>query len=264
MDLLKAGWARFSERKGTTFAAAIGYRAIFALAPLLVVVVSGAGMLFGEDASQGLLTDDLVQLLGPQLGETIQELIAAAQGQGGVGVLGFLLLLWAGSGLFNELQGAMASIFGLVRPEGIKKAVRQRLITIVAVVILALGFAVLVALAAWIPISGSPVASAGTAAYLLASIVIGFRYLSLHRPGWKSTLIVAVGTVLAMGVVAVAVGLFVTRREGATAAGLAGSATAVLLLVYALAAVFLLGAAMLREVELRGGPRPSRQSTSAL
>lgn len=264
MDLLKAGWARFSERRGTTFAAAIGYRAIFALAPLLVVVVSGAGMLFGEEASAGLLAGNLAQLLGNDLGNTVQELIATAQGQGGVGVLGFVLLLWAGSGLFNELQGAMASIFGLVRPEGIKKAVRQRLITIVAVVILALGFAMLVAMAAWIPISGSPVASVGTAAFLLASVMIGFRYLSLHRPGWRWTLIVALWTVFAMGVVAVAVGLFVTSREGFTATGLAGSATAVLLLIYALAAVFLLGAAMLREVELRQGPRPSRQSTSAL
>lgn len=264
MDLLKAGWTRFSERRGTTLAAAIGYRAIFALAPLLVVVVSGAGTLFGEDASQGLLTGNLVPLLGSDLGEAVQELIATAQGQEGVGVLGFLLLLWAGSGLFNELQGAMASIYGLVRPVGIKKAVRQRLITVVAVLVLALGFAVLVAMAAWIPISGSIVASVGTAAFLLASVVIGFRYLSFHRPGWRSTTIVALGTVFAMGLVGIAVGLFVTRREGATAAGLAGSATAVLLLVYALAAVFLLGAAMLREVELRGGPRPSRQPASAL
>lgn len=264
MDLIKAAWSRFSERKGTTFAAAIGYRAIFALAPLLVVVVSGAGRLFGEDASQGLLAGNLNRLLGPDLSGVIQDLIVTARGQGGVGVVGFLLLLWAGSGLFNELQNAMASIFGLVRPLGIKKALRQRLITIVAVVILALGFAVLVAMAAWIPTSGSIVASAATAVFLLVSVMIGFRYLSLHRPSWKPTLGVAGGTVVTMALAAVAVGLFVTRRQGGSATGIAGSATAVLLLVYVMAAVFLLGAATLREVELRGGPPPSGQGAGAL
>lgn len=263
MDLIKAAWSRFSERKGATFAAAIGYRAIFALAPLLVVVVSGAGRLFGEEASLGLLAGNLNRLLGPDLAGVVQDMIVTARGQGGVGVFGFALLLWAGSGLFNELQTAMAAIFGLVRPVGIKKALRQRLITIVAVVVLALGFAVLVAMAAWIPMTGSVVASVSTAGFLLVAIMVGFRYLSLHRPGWKATTRVAGATVLTMGLAAIAVGLFVTR-QGGSATGIAGSATAILLLIYVMAAVFLFGAALLREVELRGGPPSSRQSAGAL
>lgn len=263
MDLIKAAWSRFSERKGATFAAAIGYRAIFALAPLLVVVVSGAGRLFGEEASLGLLAGNLNRLLGPDLAGVVQDMIATARGQGGVGVFGFALLLWAGSGLFNELQTAMAAIFGLVRPVGIKKALRQRLITIVAVVVLALGFAVLVAMAAWIPMTGSVVASVSTAGFLLVAIMVGFRYLSLHRPGWKATTRVAGATVFTMGLAAIAVGLFVTR-QGGSATGIAGSATAILLLIYVMAAVFLFGAALLREVELRGGPPSSRQRAGAL
>ncbi|CAN5729578.1 N/A [soil metagenome] len=264
MDLAKAVWGRFSERRGTTLAAAIGYRAVFALAPLLVVVVSGAGMVFGEDAAQGLLSRNLSQFLGPEMAATIQDFIATARGQGGVGLAGTLLLLWAGSGLFNELQGSMASIFGLVRPKGIRRAVKQRLITVAAVVALALGFAVLVAMAAWIPMSGSIVVAGAAAAFLLVSVVIGFRYLSQHRPEWRLTVAVAGGTVLAMALAALAVGLFVIREDGGSATGIAGSATAVLLLVYALSAVFLLGAAALRELELRGGPPSSRQRSSAL
>ncbi|CAN5137158.1 N/A [soil metagenome] len=263
MDLIKAAWSRFSERKGATFAAAIGYRAIFALAPLLVVVVSGAGRLFGEEASLGLLAGNLNRLLGPDLAGVVQDMIVTARGQGGIGVFGFALLLWAGSGLFNELQTAMAAIFGLVRPVGIKKALRQRLITIVAVVVLALGFAVLVAMAAWIPMTGSVVASVSTAGFLLVAIMVGFRYLSLHRPGWKATTRVAGATVFTMGLAAIAVGLFVTR-QGGSATGIAGSATAILLLIYVMAAVFLFGAALLREVELRGGPPSSRQGAGAL
>ena len=67
-----------------------------------------------------------------------------------------------------------------------------------------------------------------------------------------------------MGLAAIAVGLFVTRRQGGTATGIAGSATAILLLIYVMAAVFLFGAALLREVELRGGPPSSRQRAGAL
>ena len=96
MDLIKAAWSRFSERKGTTFAAAIGYRAIFALAPLLVVVVSGAGRLFGEEASLGLLAGNLNRVLGADLAGVVQDMIVTARGQGGVGVVGFALLLLGG------------------------------------------------------------------------------------------------------------------------------------------------------------------------
>jgi membrane protein len=264
VDLLKAVWRRFSERRGTTLAAAIGYRAIFALAPMLVVVVSGAGMIFGAQASQGLLAADLVRLLGPELAGTIEDLIAAAAGQGGVGIIGTVLLLWAGSGLFNELQGGLGAIYDSDRVGGIRKAVGKRLVTIAAVIALAGGFSLLVALAAWIPMSGSILATVATGALVLASVAVGFRYLTLHRPPWALTLRVAFGTVIAMAAASIGVGLFVTRGGGGTATGLAGSATAVLLLIYVLSAVFLLGGAALAELEVRAAPAPSRLTTGAL
>jgi len=254
VDLLKAGWQRFSDRRGTTLAAAIGYRAIFALAPLLVVTVSGAGAVFGQQAASGLLTQDLAQVLGEQLAENIEQLLASAGDQAQAGWLGALILIWAGSGLFNELQGSMLSIFGLTRPEGIGKAVRQRLITLLAVVAMVIGFSIVVAMAAWIPLSGSVGAIAGTAGMLVLGLALGFRYLTRYRPSWPKAFIVAALTVLVMGMASVIVGFFVARGGGGSATGIAGSAVAVLLLVYTLASVFLLGAAMLREYELRGGP----------
>ena len=64
LEVLKSTWRRFSDERGTTMAAAIGYRALFALAPLMLVAISVAGAIFGEDAAQGLLTSRLQQLLG--------------------------------------------------------------------------------------------------------------------------------------------------------------------------------------------------------
>ena len=53
MKVLKATWDRFSAKRGSTLAAAISYRALFALAPLLVVGVAVAGAIFGEEAASG-------------------------------------------------------------------------------------------------------------------------------------------------------------------------------------------------------------------
>jgi uncharacterized BrkB/YihY/UPF0761 family membrane protein len=156
----------------------------------------------------------------------------------------------------------MLSIFGLSPKAGISSAVRRRLVTLAAVILLALGFAILVAMAAWIPLSGSVVASLGTTGFVFVAVLIGFRHMTFHRPRWRLAAAVAAVTVLAMGAASFAVGVFVSRGGGGSAAGIAGSATAVLLLIYVLCLIYLLGAAFLRELEVRQGP--SVQTTDAL
>jgi membrane protein len=262
VDLLKAAWGRFSERRGTTLAAAIGYRAIFALAPLLVVAVSGAGLIFGDRARQGLLTGDLVRLLGSRLADDLETLVASAADETGAGIIGTLILVWAASGLFNELQGATSSIYGLARTSGFRSALGQRLITLAAVIVMVIGFVLLVSVAVLIPLTGSFFASLGVGLVLFGTIAVGLRFLTTHRPSWATAFRAALVTFLAMGIAAIAVGVFVAQGNR-SATAIAGSAVAVLLLVYTLAAVFLLGASLLRELELRAKP-PGGPGTDAL
>lgn len=253
MGVLKEAWERFSFEGGTTLAAAIGYRAVFALAPLLLVAIAVAGAIFGEQAAQGLLANRLTEFLGPDLAEYVEALLESAAGTTTAGAFGFLILIWAGSGLFNEVQGAMVRIYGVARADvsGWKRAIYQRLVTLASVLASALGLVVLVGVAAasaWIPDGPGLIGPVAAAAVLLIGIVLSFRYFTPFRPSWR----VAVGggfiTEVAMFGAGAVVGLFVARGGGGSATGIAGSAVAILLLVYVLAAVYLLGASLTRSL----------------
>ncbi len=254
MGLLKKTWSRFSTARGTTLAAAVGYRSVFALAPLLLVAVAVAGALFGEDAGQGLLAVRLEQFLGPDLAQSIEDLLAGAAETSTAGLVGFLILIWAGSGLFNEIQGALVAIYRLAPSEvdGWRRALVQRLLTLVAVLASALGFVLLVgsaALVALIPEVGGPAALAPNFLLLLGGIVLSFRFFTPYRPSWRVVIRGALTTELAMIAAGLLVGAVVSRGGGGSVTGIAGSAVAILLLVYVLAAVYLLGAAFTRTLD---------------
>lgn len=255
MQVLKSTWKRFSEERGTTLAAAIGYRAVFALAPLMLVALSVAGAIFGETAAQGLLANRLEQLLGNELAADLERLLSEARGSTTAGVIGFALLIWAGSGLFTEVQGALHAINGVsaTQLEGIGRAIRRRLLTLVAVFACAIGLALLVGsatLAAWLPAEWATgtVAFATTVLIFFLAILISFRYFTPYRPPWRVAGAGAIITEVAMVIAAVLVGLFIGRGGGGTATGIAGSAVAILLVVYVLSAVYLLGAALTRQL----------------
>lgn len=256
MKILKSTWRRFSEERGTTMAAAMGFRAVFALAPMMLVALSVAGAIFGESAAQGLLTSRLEQLLGEELAADLERLLANASGTTTAGIIGFGLLIWAGSGLFTEVQGALNTLNN-VEPsklEGIGKAIRQRLLTLGAVLASALGLAVLVGtatMAAWLPAAWATgtVAFVSTAAIFFVAIVLSFRFFTPYRPSWRIVALGAFVTEIAMVIAAALVGLFVGRGGGGSATGIAGSVVAILLVVYVLSSVYLLGAALTRELD---------------
>jgi membrane protein len=236
-------------------AAAIGYRAVFALAPLLLVAIAVAGALFGESASQGLLTEQLGQLMGERLAGDIEDILIQARDATTAGVIGFALLVWAGSGLFTEVQGSLNTINDVPpkKLQGIGQAIRQRLLTLAAVLAGGIGLVLLVGsatLAAWLPAewASGTVAFIATVAIFFVGIVLSFRFFTPYRPPWRVVALGAIVTEVAMVIVGALVGLFVGREGAASASGIAGSVVAILLVVYFLAAVYLLGASLTREL----------------
>ncbi|MEP7140889.1 MAG: YhjD/YihY/BrkB family envelope integrity protein, partial [Caldimonas sp.] len=94
--------------------AALSYYTVFSLAPLLLIVVSVAGLLFGEEAVRGELFEQLRQLMGSQAAGAVQGLLASvnkpAQGVFGT-VLGVGVLLFGATTVFGELQDALDRIW---------------------------------------------------------------------------------------------------------------------------------------------------------
>src|SRR3954451_7453873 len=75
--------------------AALAYYTLFSLAPLMLISVAVAGLVFGEKAAQGGIVSQIGGLIGDQAAQAVQTIMASAHkpGQGvvsaviGVGIL---------------------------------------------------------------------------------------------------------------------------------------------------------------------------------
>ena len=113
-------------------AAAVAYRLMFALTPLLLIAVFTLGLFVGnsEDAELQLI-EFIEDVAGPTVADAMETLAGSVvAGSNTAGVIGFALLLWAGSSLFLELQNDLNDIFGVPYEytAGITQTVVKRLI----------------------------------------------------------------------------------------------------------------------------------------
>ena len=242
--------------------AALAYYTIFSLAPLLLVVISMAGLLFGEDAARGEIQAQLQSLMGERSAGAVQSLLASvrepAKGLTATAI-GLVLLFVGATTVFAELQNAFDRIWRV--PEGLRKSgwfslVRARLMAFGMV--LALGFLLIVSLVASALLSAvgrqmEPVlggwqtlVEAGNAlgGFLLVALMFGLIYkimprqLVLASDVWLGALLAALlftgGKML--------IGAYIGRSDVASGFGAAGSLVVVLLWVYFSAQILLVGA----------------------
>src|SRR6185369_6775652 len=104
--LLKDTVAGFIDDDALSRGASIAYYTLFSIAPVLLVVVAVAGLVFGREAAEGAIVDQLSILMGHQTAEALQGMIeSAAKPQEGTWatVIGLVVLIIATSGVFGEV-----------------------------------------------------------------------------------------------------------------------------------------------------------------
>ncbi len=143
-DLLN-NWNR---HKDSRLGAALAYYAVFSLAPLLLILIGLAGLVFGPEAAEAQLLAGLRTWLGPEAAGAVRLLVDNARQAGAGGsatVLGLLTLLFGALGLFAQLQDALNTIWD-VPPDGrgIRRALRDR--GMLLVMVLGVGALLLVSL----------------------------------------------------------------------------------------------------------------------
>ena len=77
--LIKESVTAWIDDYAPSMGAAIAYYTIFSLAPLLVIVISVAGIMFGRDAVQGQILAQIGGLVGDDGAAAIQGLIEARE-----------------------------------------------------------------------------------------------------------------------------------------------------------------------------------------
>ena len=166
-NVLTTAYYNWSRHRSARMGAALAYYSVFSLGPLLLIVISIAGLWFGQDAVRGSLTGQFRDLLGPEGAQAVEAMLkgAASKQAGGIAaVLGVALLLIAAIGVVVQLKDALNTIWDAPEPQGsgVWWYVRTYLISLAGV--MALGFLLMVslvistalaALSGWAGISGS-------------------------------------------------------------------------------------------------------------
>ena len=150
-ELLKVSGKEFGKDKASRMAAAIAYRTVFALAPLLLVAVSVASLFLGSPATdcpetaapcetiQDQLVAQVRDNLSPELAGTVDDIMSnASRGAAATGIVGTAIFLFTASSLFFEIQSSLNTIFQAPeeRTKGIVALLRGRAIGALAVVLL--------------------------------------------------------------------------------------------------------------------------------
>jgi membrane protein len=76
--LIRDMFSGFIEHEDLSRGAAIAYYTIFSISPLLIIVITIAGLVFGHDAAQGAIVSQLRGLIGKQSAEILQSMIQSA------------------------------------------------------------------------------------------------------------------------------------------------------------------------------------------
>lgn len=250
------------EDYAPSMGAALSYYTLFSLAPLLLIVVSVAGLVFGEDAARGEVFGQLQGLLGDDGAAAVQDLLASVEvsGKGPIGsVVGIALLAVGATTVFGELQSNLDRIWRSPRrqkPSGIWGLIRTRLLSFG--LILSLGFLLIVSLVASAAISAlgkwwSPVFGGWEWLAQIINFVVSFGLLSaifmlIYKLmpsvdiAWRDVLLGSIVTAALFTIGKWAIGLYIGTSGIASGFGAAGSIVIVMVWVYYSAQIFLLGA----------------------
>jgi membrane protein len=147
--LLKTAYLEWSKDKAPRMGAALAYYTVFSLAPLLIIAVAIAGLVFGMQAAQGEIAGQIQGLVGREGAKVIEVMIQSAHkpAHGVIGsMIGVFALFLGASGLFCEIQDALNCIWH-VNPDGesgIRCLIKARFLSFGMV--LGIGFLLLVSL----------------------------------------------------------------------------------------------------------------------
>ena len=114
--LVRKSVSKWNDDPTLRFGAGLAYYTAFAVVPLVFIVVELATFFVGRGAAEGLLLEQVEQLIGNQGAQAIGQLLDSWQEHGGVGVAAVVevaTLLFALVGAFDQLQDALNWIWGV-------------------------------------------------------------------------------------------------------------------------------------------------------
>jgi membrane protein len=282
LTVLKSSFTCFIEDNAFKLSASLSYYTVFSLGPLLIIIISLAGVFYGREAVQGKIYGQIDGLVGSQAALQIQEIIKNIQqtDQGmGAAIVGAIILVVGASGIFIEMQDSINYIWSVkAKPKkGWLKFIMNRLLSFSLIV--SLGFLLLVSLivSALLDILNEQLASyfPDATIYLFYALNIAvilvvisglfaviFKILPDATIRWKDAFAGALFTAVLFLIGKFAIGFYLGRSDLGLTYGAAASIVVILTWVYYSALILYFGAEFTKMYALLKGGGIRAKSTA--
>jgi membrane protein len=281
-EVLACAWARWNDINAPRLGAALAFYTLWAIAPLLMVCLAIAGLVFGPEVARHQLGLELHSLVGGAAGALEMLLSHAAEPSNNIvaAAVGFAILFLGASGVFAELHDSLNLVWGIENPEGtgLMGTVITRFLGFLMV--LGIGVLMLVSLAVsagvafaghffgqYLPLAGGVLAAANAAASLVMMTVLFallFKLVPQTDIEWGDVWIGAAVTSVLFTAGKFLIGWYLGTFGVNSAYGAASSLVIFIIWVYYSAQILFLGAEFTRAFAERHGSRARRPRESPL
>jgi len=258
LGLLKDAASSWSADYAPSMGAALSYYTLFSIAPLLLIVIAIAGLIFGEQAARGEIFGQLAGLIGADGAKAVEGLLQAADRptQGTIAtIVGVITLLVGATTVFGELQNALDRIWRAPARDKVTggwNLVRTRLLSFGMVLGIAFLLTVSLVVSAAISALGKWWGAAEIIAHVLELLLsfglttvlfaLIYKFIPRVHVGWHDVWIGAAVTAALFAVGKFLIGLYLGKSSVGSAFGAAGSLVVLMVWVYYSAQIFLFGA----------------------
>ena len=281
--LFKDAGAAWNAHNAQRLGASLAYYTIFSLAPLLLIFVAIAGIVFGENAVRGEIYWQIRALAGYQGAAFVQDLLKGVNTHAASGILasllGFVMLMLGASGIFVELRDDLNYIWDIPSSDEsfLGGILRYRMFSFGLVlgsgllITASLAFSVAIQAAEkytlgyiMIPVWILEAANFG-ATFLATTFLFGLVYAVIpeRRVPWTDVAVGSIVTAIFFAIGKSLVALYLGRAGVGSLYGAAGSLVVLLVWIYYSAQIFLFGAEFTHVYSQHHGVLRSEQAAAA-
>jgi membrane protein len=270
--LLKQSAINFDRNEVLKFSASLSYYTIFSIAPMLIMAIGISSFLFGRDAIQGHLFNQINGLVGNEAAIQIQEMLKHTtlhKNNLFATVVAVIVFIVGATGVFGEIQSTINRIWGLkAKPKkGLIKYFINRVLSFAMVV--SMGFLMVVSLLAStviglmneklntiLPNTTFVINVINNAVSLLIItflFTLIFKYLPDSIVKWKDAIVGSLFTSFLFLLGKYLIGLYLSTSTSISIYGAAGSLILLLLWIYYSSILLYFGAEFTKVYALNHG-----------
>ena len=277
LDLFKRSGKEFFRDDCPRLAAALSYYTVFALAPLIALLLLMAGLIWDPQEVQSAIGHQIGDLMGEQASREVLTMVAHKDPTGGRGpmatIIGLAMLAFGATGAFLQLQGALNAAWD-VEPDpsqgGLKNFVTKRVFSFG--LILGIVFLLIVSLAVTAAVSAITDRFGGgmnetvmlILGFAFACVVVTFLFGAMFKVlpdaevAWRDVWVGAVVTTILFVIGKFAIGFYLGQSDPGSSFGSAGTLAVILIWIYYASHIVLFGAEFTQAwaVKFGGGIRP--------